>query len=76
VLLLHGRHDRRFPASHGRHDRRFPASHARHAAGRLPRARVVVLDDAAHVAHVDRPGAWIGAVRSFLRDPPAPVQPG
>jgi pimeloyl-ACP methyl ester carboxylesterase len=61
---------------HGRHDRRFPVTHARYAAERLPRARAVVLDDAAHMAHIDQPGAWIGAVRSFLLRPPPPARPG
>ena len=54
---------------HGREDMAFPASFAEHAAALLPNARAVVLEGAGHMAHVDRPEAWLDAVEAFLSAP-------
>lgn len=51
---------------HGRQDMTFPAALAEQAAELIPGARAVLLDDAGHMAHVDRPGAWLQAVSDFL----------
>ena len=51
---------------HGRQDMTFPAALAEHTAAELPNARAVILDAAGHMAHIDQPEAWIGAVRDFL----------
>jgi pimeloyl-ACP methyl ester carboxylesterase len=51
---------------HGRQDMTFPAALAQQAAALIPAARVVILEDAGHMAHVDQPGQWITAVSSFL----------
>jgi pimeloyl-ACP methyl ester carboxylesterase len=53
---------------HGRNDARFPATHAHHAAARLANAEAVVIDDAAHMAHIDQPATWASAVRTFLHE--------
>jgi pimeloyl-ACP methyl ester carboxylesterase len=53
---------------HGQSDLRFPVSHALDAADRLPNARAVVIDRAAHMAHVDQPGPWLAAVQTFLNE--------
>jgi pimeloyl-ACP methyl ester carboxylesterase len=50
----------------GRHDGRFPAAHALEAADRLPAAQAVVINDAAHMAHIDQPHAWLSAITTFL----------
>ena len=34
----------------------------------LPRARLVVVPEAGHTVHLERPGAWLRAVASFLSD--------
>jgi 2-succinyl-6-hydroxy-2,4-cyclohexadiene-1-carboxylate synthase len=41
---------------------------ARAMAHRLPRAEVAVVADAGHAVHLERPGAWLEAVLSFLAD--------
>jgi pimeloyl-ACP methyl ester carboxylesterase len=51
---------------HGRHDATFPVSLIEPTLAVLPHARAVVLDDAAHMAHIDQPHAWLRAVRDFL----------
>ena len=51
---------------HGRQDMVFPAALAEEAGALLPDAQAVVLDEAGHMAHVDQPHAWLGAVRAFL----------
>jgi pimeloyl-ACP methyl ester carboxylesterase len=51
---------------HGRQDMTYPAALAEQAAARLPRARVAILDEAGHMAHVDDPEAWLAAVARFL----------
>ncbi|GAA2825144.1 alpha/beta hydrolase [Nonomuraea rubra] len=62
---------------HGRQDMTFPAAQAERAAELIPRARAVLLDEAGHMAHVDRPRAWLEAVAAFLERPSLddPVQP-
>jgi pimeloyl-ACP methyl ester carboxylesterase len=50
---------------HGRRDLLFPAALAESAAEVLPTAQAVVLDDAAHMAHIDQPDAWLAALRHF-----------
>ena len=52
---------------HGREDLTFPARLATVAADAIPTATAVVLDEAAHMAHVDRPDAWLDAVGNFLK---------
>jgi pimeloyl-ACP methyl ester carboxylesterase len=51
---------------HGRQDMTFPAFLAIEAAALNPAARAVILDDAAHAAHIDQPDAWIAALTEFL----------
>lgn len=51
---------------HGRQDMVFPASFAERAAEVLPGARAVVLEEAGHMAHVDRPEAWLRELSAFL----------
>lgn len=59
----------RFPVLlvHGRRDMTYPAALAEQAAALLPGARAVILDEAGHMAHVDDPEGWLGAVGQFLR---------
>ncbi|MGW4791316.1 threo-3-hydroxy-L-aspartate ammonia-lyase [Nonomuraea sp. NPDC004297] len=52
---------------HGRQDMTFPAALAERAARLIPSASAVLLDEAGHMAHVDRPGPWLEAVSTFLR---------
>lgn len=54
---------------HGRQDMVFPVAFAERAAAELPGARAVVLEGAGHMAHVDRPGAWLRALSAFLSEP-------
>ena len=54
---------------HGRQDMVFPAVFAERAAQVLPGARTVVLEEAGHMAHVDRPDAWLSALDAFLSGP-------
>jgi pimeloyl-ACP methyl ester carboxylesterase len=51
---------------HGRQDMTFPAELAEQAAAEIPAARVTVLDGAGHLAHIDRPAAWLAALAAFL----------
>jgi pimeloyl-ACP methyl ester carboxylesterase len=50
----------------GRQDMGFPATLTAEAAGLIPDARAVILDEAGHMAHVDQPEAWLAAVADFL----------
>ncbi|WP_067128765.1 alpha/beta fold hydrolase [Microtetraspora malaysiensis] len=50
----------------GRQDMTFPAALAVEAAASLPAARVVLIDEAGHMAHIDQPRAWLDAVVDFL----------
>jgi pimeloyl-ACP methyl ester carboxylesterase len=54
---------------HGAQDMTFPAEHAVRAAAAIPAATAVVLEDAGHMAHVDRPGPWLDALAGFLDRP-------
>jgi proline iminopeptidase len=46
----------------------FLAPAARRLAGRIPGARLVVIDRASHLANLERPAAFLGAVDRFLRE--------
>lgn len=50
----------------GRQDMTFPAGLADVTAAALPAARARVLEEAGHMAHVDQPERWLGAVADFL----------
>lgn len=50
----------------GRQDMTFPLSLAERAAALLPAARLVVVDEAGHMAHIDQPAAWLAAITDFL----------
>lgn len=52
---------------HGRQDMTFPATLVDQTVASIPSAEAKVLDEAGHMAHIDQPGEWIKAVRSFLR---------
>ena len=54
---------------HGAQDMTFPVELARRAAGEIPAASAVVLDEAGHMTHVDQPGQWLLAVDRFLAAP-------
>lgn len=54
---------------HGRQDMVFPAAFAERAAEFLPTARSVILEEAGHMAHVDRPEAWLSALDDLLSEP-------
>jgi len=56
VLLLVGALDRKFVAIAGE------------MARALPRGRVVVVEDAGHAVHLERPDAWLACVLSFLAE--------
>ncbi len=58
VLLLVGALDRKFVGI------------ARAMAGLLPDAEVVVVPEAGHTVHLERPGAWVEAVVGFLGEAP------
>ncbi|MEV6604208.1 alpha/beta hydrolase [Kutzneria sp. NPDC051319] len=51
---------------HGLYDTTFPASLATQTAAANPAARAVILDSAAHMAHIDQPTAWLAALADFL----------
>lgn len=51
---------------HGRQDMTFPAALAEETAKLIPSARAVVIEETGHLAHVDRPCAWLDAVAGFL----------
>lgn len=50
----------------GRQDMGFPAALVTEAAGHIPSARAVILEEAGHMAHIDQPAAWLAAVTEFL----------
>ncbi|MFD4777160.1 alpha/beta fold hydrolase [Streptomyces sp. NPDC058427] len=54
---------------HGRQDMTFPAALAEEAAGLIPSARAVIIEGAGHMAHIDRPRAWLDALTGFLARP-------
>jgi pimeloyl-ACP methyl ester carboxylesterase len=51
---------------HGNHEMSFPVSVARRLHDDVPGSTLVVVPDAAHMAHFDNPAAWVSAVRAFL----------
>jgi len=53
---------------YGAHDRAVPLSVAQHVRERIPQARLVVVDRAAHMLLVERPQQCAEAIRDFLRD--------
>lgn len=53
---------------HGAYDMTFPAELAHRAADLLPDAAALVLEDAAHMAHIDQPDQWIAAVTARFRN--------
>jgi pimeloyl-ACP methyl ester carboxylesterase len=54
----------------GARDAVVPVRHARAAAGRLPQGELVVIPDAGHAPHVERPREFIAALQAFLRERP------
>jgi pimeloyl-ACP methyl ester carboxylesterase len=52
--------------THGRYDMTFPSAYVQEAVNAIPSARVTILDDAGHMAHIDQPEAWLAAVSEFL----------
>jgi pimeloyl-ACP methyl ester carboxylesterase len=50
----------------------FPPDIVRRAAARIPRAEVVVIDDAAHSPYFEQPGAWNDVVRRFAANVAVP----
>lgn len=55
ALVLHGQHDP------------IPLAWAEELAGLLPRAELVVLEESAHVPHVEEPERLFAEIRAFLR---------
>ncbi len=53
---------------YGAHDRVVPLNVAQGLRERIPQARLVVVDRAAHMLLVERPGECADAIRGFLRD--------
>ncbi|WP_040698592.1 alpha/beta fold hydrolase [Nocardia vinacea] len=51
---------------HGRQDMIFPSTLTTEAVALIPSAQPVVIDEAGHMAHIDQPDQWLGAVREFL----------
>lgn len=51
---------------HGAQDMGFPVQVAQRLSDAVPRACLRVIDQAGHMAHVDRPEAWSSAVVDFL----------
>jgi pimeloyl-ACP methyl ester carboxylesterase len=51
---------------HGEHEMSFPLGLARRLHADVPGSTLAVVPGAAHMAHVDNPDAWVGAVRDFL----------
>ena len=50
----------------GRQDTTFPAALAERTAAEMPNVRAAVIDQAGHMAHIDQPEAWLGAITGFL----------
>jgi pimeloyl-ACP methyl ester carboxylesterase len=57
----------------GARDAVVPVRHARAAGGRLPQGELVVIPDAGHAPHVERPREFIAALQAFLRERPGPT---
>ena len=60
----------------GRKDRIVPLSSGRQLADAIPRARLVVLDDVAHCAMLERPAETAALIGEFARDPKGSGQLG
>ncbi|MFF3565917.1 alpha/beta fold hydrolase [Streptomyces sp. NPDC002574] len=53
---------------HGRQDMTFPADLVEATVELIPTARASVIEDAGHMAHIDRPRAWLEALDDFLSE--------
>ena len=53
-----------------RHDLNAPAAASKRMAGRIPGARYAELDDAGHLAHLERPACFNAALDEFLQTVP------
>jgi pimeloyl-ACP methyl ester carboxylesterase len=51
---------------HGRHDRSSPYGAGREWAQRLPNARLLTVDNAAHVPWIEAPALTLGAIDTFF----------
>jgi pimeloyl-ACP methyl ester carboxylesterase len=51
---------------HGEREMGFPVSLARRLHEDVPGSRLVLVPDAAHMAHFDNSAAWVAAIRDFL----------
>jgi pimeloyl-ACP methyl ester carboxylesterase len=58
---------------HGRHERLVPVAAARHAAARRPDWRVEVLDDCAHLPHLEAAERTAALIDDWLDGPGSPV---
>jgi pimeloyl-ACP methyl ester carboxylesterase len=52
---------------HGERETGFPIGVARRLHAELPGSTLVEIPEAGHMAHFDDPGAWLAAIRRFLR---------
>jgi len=59
---------------HGRHDRLVRVQSAIAAAERRPGWRLVILEDAGHVAQLEDPKRWVEEVEGWLDEEPAPAR--
>jgi len=58
LLILHGDKDMGFPVQ---------LAHRLHRA--VPGCRLEIIEDAAHLCHLEQPQQWAGAIHRFLTDP-------
>jgi pimeloyl-ACP methyl ester carboxylesterase len=56
---------------HGRQDMTFPVGLVEPTLRAIPSASACVIEEAGHMAHVDQPDEWLGALAAFLRTPVA-----
>lgn len=52
----------------GRHERTCPVEASEHMAALIPRSRLVVFENSAHVSYVEEPDAYLRVVRAFLHE--------
>ena len=52
---------------HGRHDFRFPVSVAQRLHNQVPETRLEILEKAGHLAHIEQTGPGLHAVDGFIR---------
>jgi pimeloyl-ACP methyl ester carboxylesterase len=57
----------------GREDRVVPAENSRVLAGRIPNARLAVVENAGHLFFVEKPAESLAAIRGFLEETPFPI---